>query len=312
MLFTRVLVRCGSLLSAQVEGAIALHVGGSSKAALEYKTMQETIGIIAGRGQFPRMVARGIRDAGMRVAVCGLVGHADPSLEQDADAFMPLHLGQLTKPLKFFRKLGVRRMCFAGAVAKPKAFDIRPDFRFARTLLKTGSLGDDAVLRAIIGEIESEGIEVVQAANFVTDLHAPAGILAGARIDEELWRDIRYGWPIARAIGNMDIGQCIVVKKRMVVAVECLEGTDATLRRAGELGGAGCVALKLVKPGQDERVDLPAIGLETIRVLIEAKYACLAYEAGKTLFFDMQESLELAEKHGLCLIGIEPEQILNA
>lgn len=271
--------------------------------------MQETIGIIAGRGQFPRMVAQGVRALGMRAAVCGLIGHADPTLEKDADAFLPLHLGRLNKPLKFFRKQGVKRMCFAGAVSKPKALDMRPDFRFARMLLKTGSLGDDSVLRAIIGEIESEGIEVVQAADFVTDLHAPAGLLAGPRPSEDLWRDIRYGWPIARSIGNMDIGQCIVVKKRMVVAVECLEGTDATLRRGGELGGAGCVALKLVKPGQDERVDLPAIGLQTIRILTQAKYACLAYEAGKTLFFDIRESLELAEASGLSLVGVSPEDL---
>lgn len=255
------------------------------------------------------MVARGIRNAGMRAVVCGLVGHADPTLHDDADVFMPLHLGQLNKPLKFFKKHGVKRMCFAGAVSKPKAFDIRPDFRFARMLLKTGSLGDDSVLRAIIKEIESEGIEVVQAANFVTDLHAPAGLLAGPSLSAELWQDICYGWPIARSIGNMDIGQCIVVKKRMVVAVECLEGTDATLKRGGELGGAGCVALKLVKPGQDERVDLPAIGLETIRGLIKANYAGLAYEAGKTLFFDMKESLELADAHGLSLVGIKSDDL---
>ncbi len=255
------------------------------------------------------MVARGVRDAGMRAAVCGLVGHADPSIEQEADAFMPLHLGQVAKPLKFFRKQGAKRVCFAGAVAKPKVLDMRPDFRFARMLFRAGTFGDDAILRAIIREVEGEGLEVVQAASFVTDLHAPAGMLAGGPLTEDVWRDIRYAWPIARSIGNMDIGQCIVVKKRMVVAVECLEGTDAALRRGGELGGAGCVALKIVKPGQDERIDLPAIGLETIRVLTAAKYACLAYEAGKTLFFDLQESLALAEKHGLLLIGIEPDML---
>lgn len=267
--------------------------------------MQESIGIIAGRGQFPRMVAQGIRAEGMRAIVCGLVGHAEDDLAQDADAFMPLYLGQLTRPLRFFQKHGVKRMCFAGGVAKPKAFSIRPDFRFARALFKAGAFGDDAILRGIIGEIESAGLEVVQAANFVRDLRAPAGVLSAARPTEDIRADIRYGWPIAQAIGNMDIGQCLVVKKRMVVAVEALEGTDATLRRAGEVGGEGCVALKLVKPGQDERVDLPAIGLETIRLLTQEKFACLAYAAGKTLFFDMEESIRLADKNGLVLVGLE-------
>ena len=138
----------------------------------------------------------------------------------------------------------------------------------------------------------------------VTDLLCPEGVLTRRGPSAEEIAEIDYGWPIAEALGRFDIGQCIVVKQGMVVAVECLEGTDAALRRGGELRGEGCVAIKRFKPKQDERVDLPSIGLQTVRLLIEQHYRCLAVDAGKTLFFDRAEALALADKHNFCIVAL--------
>ena len=155
-----------------------------------------------------------------------------------------------------------------------------------------------------MADLEKEGFTIVQAAELSTSLLCPEGVLTRRAPAAEELADIEYGWPIAEALGRFDIGQCIVVKQGMVVAVECLEGTDATLRRGGELRGEGCVAIKRFKPRQDERVDLPSIGLQTVRLLIEQRYRCLAVDAGKSLFFDRAEALALADKHDFCIIAL--------
>ncbi len=265
---------------------------------------KESIGIIAGEGQFPALVARGVRQGGDRAVLCGFHGHTDPALEGEADQFTLLHIGALGKLIEYFQSQGVQRVCFAGAISKPKALDLRPDWRAARLLLRLRSKGDDVLLRAVMDELESAGLRVLQAAELVPGLRGPEGVLTRRQPSADEWEELRYGWPVAQTVGRLDIGQCIVVKKGMVVAVEGLEGTDALLRRGGELGGEGCVAVKMAKPGQDERIDLPALGAGTVRTLVDGGYSCLAYQAGKTLFFDREEAVALADAHSLCLIGL--------
>lgn len=265
---------------------------------------ERAVGIIAGGGQFPRLIAQEARRMGLSVVVCGFHGHTDPELEELADAFQLLHLGQLNKLLAWFHAHDVRRLCMAGTINKPRALDFRPDFRAARVIFSLRDKGDDSLLRAVLGELEKEGFCVLPAADLVPTLRCPHGTLTRREPTPEDWENIRYGWPIAAEMGRMDIGQCVVVRQNMVIAVECLEGTDATLRRGAELGGKGCVALKMVKPGQDERVDLPSVGLTTIRNLIEGGYSALAVEAGRTLFFDRAESLALADKHKLAVVAL--------
>ncbi len=267
---------------------------------------QDRIGIIAGSGQFPLLLARAAKAGGLSVAICGLSGHADPALAAEADAFELLPIGQLNRLIKFFQSLGVTRLCFAGAVKKPKVLDLKPDWRVARLLLKVVNKGDDAILRAVAGELESEGLKVIQPAELLPSLLGPSGVLGKCAPNKAVWDDIKYGWPIARQIGQMDIGQCLVVRKRMVLAVEAIEGTDEALKRGGELGGPGATAIKILKPGQDERLDLPALGSRTIALLAEYKYACLAYQAGKTLFFDREASILEADLHNLAVIGLGP------
>lgn len=266
--------------------------------------MHDFIGIIAGKGQFPVLVAREARASGMRVAICGFHGHTDPALEAEADAFTLVHLGQFGRLMTFFEDNGVRRVCFAGAISKPRALDLRPDLRAARVLFRLRGKGDDAILRAVIEELESDGLTVMQAAELVPALRAPEGVLTRRSPSDEEWDDIRFGWPVARVMGRLDIGQCIVVKRGIIMAVEGPEGTDATLKRGGELGGQGCVALKMVKPGQDERIDLPALGTTTIDTLVAHGYTCLAFEAGKTLFFDREASLARADSCGLAVVAL--------
>ena len=179
-----------------------------------------------------------------------------------------------------------------------------PGFPAARLRFPLRGKGGDALVPAIIADPEKEGFTVIQAAGLSTSLLCPEGVLTRRGPSAEEIAEIDYGWPIAEALGRFDIGQCIVVKQGMVVAVECLEGTDAALRRGGELRGEGCVAIKRVKPKQDERVDLPSIGLQTVRLLIEQHYRCLAVDAGKTLFFDRAEALALADKHDFCIVAL--------
>jgi hypothetical protein len=266
--------------------------------------MPETIGIIAGGGQFPRLVAKDAKASGLDVAICGFQGHTDPATAECADVFELLHLGQLNRMVNFFKDHNVTRVCMAGSISKPKALQFRPDWRAAKILFSLKKKGDDSLLRAIMADIEKDGISIVASADLAPGLRTPSGTLTRHEPDENTWKDIRYGWPIARAMGAFDIGQCLVVRQNMVMAVECLEGTDAAIRRGAELGGEGCTALKLVKPGQDERVDLPSVGLTTIRNLVDHHYSALAIQSGKTLFFDREESLKLADEHGLAIVAL--------
>lgn len=270
----------------------------------------KNIGIIAGGGQFPRLVAQGARQAGAQVFIYGFVGQTDQSLAAEAEAFEINYIGQLGKLLDFFKKHQVTYICMAGSIKKSKVLDIKPDLHAAKLLFKfRKNQGDDAILRTVAEEIQAQGFLVVQAADLVPGLNGPAGVLT-RRAPSPLDMDsIRYGWPIGQKLGAYDIGQCLVIKEHLVAAVEALEGTDPTLERGGEFGGPGCVALKMFKPGQDKRTDLPSIGLKTIEILVKHKYSCLAYEAGKTLFFDQAESIALADRHGIAIIGVTPEDL---
>jgi len=269
--------------------------------------MPEAIGIIAGGGQFPRLVAEAAHAAGQTVAVCGFHGHTDPDLAASADSFHMLHLGQFNRLAAFFHGQAVRRLCLAGTINKPRALDFRPDLRAARVIFSLRSKGDDSLLRAVLRELERDGFEVLSAADLVPGLRCPAGTLTRREPSPEVWADIRYAWPVAVDMGRYDIGQCLVARQGMIMAVECLEGTDETLRRGAQLGGKGCIAIKIVKPGQDERVDLPSVGLTTVRLLIEGAYAALVVQADKTLFFDREESIALADRHKLAIIALPPD-----
>ena len=190
--------------------------------------------------------------------------------------------------------------------------DLQLDYLVGRMLAETRewpnwNKGDDVLLRAVANELHSEDITVVRPEELAPDLRSPSGILGRHKPDADIKADIRFGWKTAKALGALDIGQCVVVRNGVVIAVEGIEGTDATLVRGGELGGPNCTAVKVLKPGQDERLDLPSIGAGTIALLAQYRYACLAFEAGKTLFFDQQAALKTAHDHNIAIVGIPPE-----
>lgn len=267
----------------------------------------DKLGIIAGGGQFPLLVAEAARRQGRQVAVIAHQGESRPELEEAADICLWVRLGQLGKIIKFFQQQGVTETVLAGTITKTRIFrDVWPDTRALALWRKIDARQDDAILRAIAGLLEEEGIKVVPSTFYLTDLLFPKGVLSRKKPSAEQADDIRFGWQVAKAVGRLDIGQCVVVRDRAVLAVEAIEGTDATIRRGGQLGREKAVVVKVSKPGQDFRFDLPAIGLTTIETMREVKAAVLAVEAGQALLFDREAMLAAADRAGLVVVGIEP------
>lgn len=237
----------------------------------------------------------------------GFTGNTEESTLREADKAVMLPLGQLTKLIAFMHKNGAAAVCFAGAIKKPNALNFRPDMLAMKAFFSLRGRGDDAVLRALADILAKENLPVINPTRFAPALLAPEGVRTKRNPTEEEWTDIRFALPIAKTVGKLDIGQLVVVKKGVIMAVEAIEGTDAALERGGQLGGKGCVALKVFKPGQDNRMDQPAMGPKTIRVLAKHGYTCLAYEARNALFFDFEEAVHLADCAGITIIGLRPE-----
>ena len=269
--------------------------------------MAKVLGIVAGQGQFPVLVARGAREQGYSIAMIGLDGNVDPDTRREADVYTTINVGQLGKLIDFMHKQGAAEVCFAGAVKKPKALDVRPDMRTVKLFFSLRSRGDDSLLRSIAGELDKEGLKVISASRFAPSLLAPSGVQTSRSPTAEEWEEIRFGWPVAQALGRMDIGQTIVVCEKIVVAVEALEGTDAALERAGKLRNRGCVAIKIFKPGQDSRMDQPAMGPKTLSIMAAHGYICLAYQARDALFFDLDLAVSIADAANIAIVGLSPD-----
>ncbi|MGL4722148.1 MAG: LpxI family protein [Desulfovibrionaceae bacterium] len=261
------------------------------------------LGIIAGEGQFPYLVAKRAKELGYYVCVCSIEGQTTQDFTSLVDAVEHVSIGKLQKTIQYLHKHSTEEVCFAGAINKTRAFSAIPDFRMTKILFSLLNKGDDSLLHKILKEFEKEGFTIIQAADILPTLRFPEGIITHSPVSEEIQRQIDYALPIIKTIGSLDIGQCIVVHNNMVVAVEAVEGTDETLIRAGKKL-KNCVALKIAKPFQDDRVDLPSIGIKTIEILAQYNYTALVVEAYQTLFFDMEESIALANTHSITLIGI--------
>jgi hypothetical protein len=271
----------------------------------------DVLGLVAGQGQFPILVAKGARKQGWGVAAVGFPGNTHLGLEASVDWFRWLNLGQLGKLLAFFSAHRVSHVVFAGGIDKPRALDIRPDFKAAKLLWNIHNKNDNSLLSAVAGQIRKEGMHVLPPLQFVPELKMPLGQLTKRSLTKGEQRDLDYGWPLAKAIGRMDIGQCIVIHEQMVIAVEALEGTNSTLLRAGELCKGGGVALKVFKPGQEESIDQPALGLATLKTMHEAGLKALVVEADKALFFDRRDSIKFADRHRLTIVGHRDPTLLG-
>ena len=266
--------------------------------------MTRTLGIIAGGGIFPITVARTARERGERVIGVGFPSDTDPGFPSHCDRFSWLKLGQLGRLIEFFTTHSVTHVVMAGPINKPRALDLRPDWRAAKLLFTIKARGDDVLLRALTAELEREGFSVVAPHLYSPELIAPEGLLTRRKPTQTEREDAEFGWKLAQALGQYDIGQCLVVKEKIVLAVEAIEGTDAAILRAGQLGGPGAVVVKRPKPTQDKRLDLPAFGLTTVESMVQAGATCLAFEAGGCIFFEQDQAIALADKHGITLMGL--------
>jgi len=269
-----------------------------------------TIGIIAGGGKFPLMIARAAKIQGLRVAVVAHQGETDPAISECVDDITWIRLGQLGHLVSALKKMDVDRAVMAGTITKRRMFGkVRPDLKGLALMSRLAMLQDDHILRAVAEELAKGGIEVVSSTVCVPGLTAEAGCLTQRRPTRREEQDIAFGWTMAKALGQLDIGQCVVVRRRTVLAVEAIEGTDETISRGGRLAGGNAVVVKVSKPGQDMRFDVPAVGLETIKTMAAVHCSALALEAGKTLIFDRAEMIASANGFGITVVsrpGNEP------
>lgn len=271
-----------------------------------------TIGLIAGGKQFPVLVAQGVKAKGHRLVVAGFTGHTNMDVVPLADEWTELKLGKLNRLINYLKSNEVDRIIMAGTIEKPKVMDVRHlDMRAIKMVFSRKNRGDAALLGGLANEFEKEGMPVVPAHEFLPELLTPEGVLTRRQPDEREWEDLRFAWKIAKNLGEMDVGQCLVVNMGVVAAVEALEGTDEAIRRGCKYGGQGCVVVKVFKPGQQREVDLPSLGLDTLKTMAGGKAVCLGVEAGKSLFFDREAALAFADANAIAIVGIS-EDFLDA
>jgi hypothetical protein len=266
---------------------------------------KQVFGLIAGGGVFPLMVADAARGKGLRVVAVAHEGETDPLLAEKVDELVWIKLGQLGRLIKVLRKAGVTKTVLAGTINKQKMFEnVRPDLRGLTLMSKLAIFHDDDILRAVARELEKEGIQIVSSAEDLPDLLAPRGNLTRRKPNASEQEDVEFGWSIAKELGRLDIGQCVVVRRKTVLALEAIEGTNETILRGGKLAKEKAVVVKVSKPNQDLRFDVPSVGVQTIEAMAEVKASVLAIEAGKTLIFDKPAMISYADRSGIAVVSL--------
>ena len=276
---------------------------------------------MAGWGRFPLVVAEALKREGKQVFCIALHGHADPALRDICDEYYPCAVARLGSQIRFFRRHGVSQATLAGKLFKHKLLFGRfgwlgliPDFRTICSVVvpffitRRKNNNDDSLLGVVVEEFARDGITLAPATDFAPELLVKPGPLTRRQPTASQRQDIQFGWRLAKELGRLDIGQSVIVNARAVIAVEAIEGTDECIRRAGQLCPLGGFTLvKVAKPQQDMRFDVPTIGLGTVEALIAAKGSVLAIEAGKTIIIDQRQVVELADRHGLVIVAWEGE-----
>lgn len=265
----------------------------------------ERLGLIAGNGRFPIIFADNARKLGYQVSAVAHEGETDPELAHHVDRIHWIKIGQLNKLIKAFKDDQVHQAVMLGGIKKTHVFTtVRPDFRALALAARLALWKDDDILREIAKELEKEGIAICESTFGLEGILADEGPLTAREPSEKEWEDIRYGWEVAHEIGRLDIGQCVVVKDRVVVAVEAVEGTDEAIKRGGQLAKDGAVVVKRCKPQQDLRFDLPAVGPRTIEIMASVNASALAIEAGRTIILDRDLTLKKAKSARIAVVGI--------
>jgi DUF1009 family protein len=296
--------------------------GNAATDLLDWSRSSKPIGLLAGGGRFPILFAEKARQVGLRVVCVGLRGFASPELSACVERFHwvgPLRLGKM---IRLFRKEGVAQMVMAGKVTKAdlmyrpwRMLFLLPDWRAFRCWYrrKRADNRDDTLLLGIIDEFAKDSIQFVSALDLCPELLVPSGILTRRRPSPREVEDIRFGWDLAKKMGELDIGQSIAVRDRSVLAVEAAEGTDQAILRAGQLcHNGGFVVVKVAKPQQDRRFDVPTIGQATIETLYRARGKVLAIEADQTIVLDQPQTIALADRYGLTVVAVDQGEVSAA
>jgi len=282
-------------------------------------TVPSKIGLIAGRGRYPIYLVEALKQQGVGVYCLGIVNHADPILQSMCDAWAPLGLGRLQTAFRFFRKHGLTHGTMAGGINRRLLLEPMliwkqlPDWYTLRTfapmfLTRRKDCNADTLLGTVVDAFAQNEIQLLPATDLIPDLLMKRQKLTRRGPTAAEWKDICYAWKLARELGRLDIGQCVCASGLAVLALEAMEGTDACIRRAGSLcPGKGFVAVKIAKPQQDMRFDVPTFGLVTLQAMQESGARVLAIEADKTIFIDRQDVVDFANLHDICVVSVHED-----
>ncbi len=261
-------------------------------------------GLIAGNGSFPFLVIDGAQRQGVTLSVVAIKEETDPRIDKVAKNVTWVGIGQLGKMISFLKEHKVDKAIMAGQVKHIQIFSgAMPDMRMVKMLWNLPRRNTDALIGGVADELAKEGIELIDSTHFIKDQLAAKGVLTKRKPTDIEAENIEYGLHIAGEIARLDLGQTIVVRGKACVAVEAMEGTDATVHRAGELAKGKLTVVKVAKPGQDMRFDVPVVGVRTIETMVSAGATCLSITAGKTLIFEREEVISLADKNKICIVG---------
>ena len=268
--------------------------------------MAETqyFGIIAGSGSYPFYLAKAARRAGeTHIAAAAFENETDPALAKEVDCMAWMRVGQLGKLIQFFKTQPVQRAVMAGQIAPKNLFDLRPDFTALILLAKLRQRNAESIFGAIADELQKNGVELLPATTYLESFLAADGLIAGPKPGQRQLQDIDYGFQVAKEISRLDIGQTVIVKHGTVLAVEAFEGSNQAIIRGGQLGKKDAIMIKVSKPSQDMRFDVPVIGQQTIEVASAAKLGAIAIEAGKCLILQREQVHSLARQHRISIFG---------
>ncbi len=265
---------------------------------------ERILGLIAGSGKFPLIVLREAKKSGYSTVVVGIKNISSPELEKEADLFTWLNMGEVGKLADFFTKNNVKRAVLAGNVSHSSIYkEIKADSVAIELMKQLEDRKPTSIFKKLSEFLYTKGVLFIDSTIFLSNLLPEEGILTYTQPSDRAKEDIEFGWRIAKKIAGMDIGQTIVVKDKAVVAVEAMEGTNETLKRAIRIAGDGIVVIKVSRPEQDMSFDVPVVGASTIQILCEAKNSVLCVEAKKTLFFDMEDAIKIADENGISIVA---------
>ncbi|MEM6600694.1 MAG: UDP-2,3-diacylglucosamine diphosphatase LpxI [Verrucomicrobiota bacterium] len=266
------------------------------------------LGLIAGKGRYPALVIQAARQAGLeKIAMAAFEGETSLEVAEMADEVAWMRVGQLGKLLHILRSFDVEDVMMAGQITPGRLFDLRPDWQALKVLLSLKQRNAETLFGAVADAIEQHGLRLLPATTFLNQYVAAEGLLAGPRADRQLQWDLDTAWPVVKQLSALDVGQCVVVKQGTILAVEGYDGTNATIRRGGELGRGGATLCKISKPNQDFRFDVPVIGLDTVKICQEAGIQRIILESGKALILDQAEVFTFCKQNKITLWGNAPK-----